>query len=220
MEAGRILPWNNAAPPLDAIRTWHKSTARAGMAPPHHATGERGSRDEPGTCPFILAKLLRICQASEQFVVMTHPTVPVLHFLLLAAAIPFFLAKHRGLCAPWKGPTGTDPREVQPLQPQLLPCHQLSNEEEFSCRATGSQMDVSCPSHNSVLAFSPIRREMLHPAPNLRNQHVEEGCPRGRCTFPALLIHAAISFQVPVWILSNVATLPAAPAGEDISTTS
>lgn len=87
----------------------HKSTARAGMAPPHHATGERGSRDEPGTSPFILAKLLRICQASEQFVVMTHPTVPVLHFLLLAAAIPSFLAKHRGLCAPWKGPTGNRP---------------------------------------------------------------------------------------------------------------
>lgn len=136
------------------------------MAPPCHAAGERGSRDEPGTSPFILAKLLQICQVSEQFTGMTHPPVPVLHFLLLAAAIPSFLAKHRGLCSPERSLCQQTPGRCSLSSPSFSHATSSAKKRSFPAMLLAA-MDVPWPSHDSMLAVSPIRWEMLHPAPNL-----------------------------------------------------
>lgn len=110
------------------------------MAPPLHATGKTGSQDEPGTSPFILAKLQQTCQVAERFMFMT-PTSPCLALSSSSSSNSHLPSKApmslRSLERTHHQRTSQERRCSLPsLSITLsLPCHQLSNEKEVSCHA-------------------------------------------------------------------------------------
>lgn len=107
------------------------------MAPRLHATGKTCSLDEPGTSPFILAKLQQTCQVSEWFMFMT-PTSPCLALSSSSSSNSHLPSKARmSLCSLERTHHQRTTQEVQSPQTQhhtlSLPSHQLSNKKEVSC---------------------------------------------------------------------------------------
>lgn len=145
-----------------------------------------------------------------------HPLVPVLHFLLLAAAIHTFLAKHRWVCAPWKGPTTKWPPRrggaVSPASASHSLSHVTSSAMKRRFPATlWLTHGCALPSHNSMLAFSHIRQESASLSTKIGssiwgmsvlNKTVQESAVPSL----ALLSTLAFPFQVFVQILSEVDT--------------